>query len=80
MSSSNLDKVEQMEISEPTKMSSTVSTGFFVTKKALIIISSVFIVILVGAILATHFGTKSGQNDTIVTEKPIGKIKLYKKC
>ena len=67
-----------MEISEPNKVSSTVRTGFFVTEKALITISGVFIVILVGAILATHFGTKIGQNDTIFTEKPIGKIKLYK--
>ncbi len=54
-------RIEQLEIIEPTKINqnAVVNTGFFVTNKLLILISVVIGTMLIGSILATHFGTKA---------------------
>lgn len=68
MSDSNKRKISRMEIAEAgEEIGSAVKTGFFVTKKAVIIVSSVSALLLVGVILATHFGTKATLSTTTAT-------------
>lgn len=70
MSDSNKRKISRMEISEAgEEIGSTVKTGFFVTKKVVIIVSSVYALLLVGVILATHFGTKATLSTTTTATK-----------
>ncbi len=54
-------KVEQLEIVEPNNLekNATVNTGYFFTKKLLLLLTVAIGTLYISTILATHFGTKS---------------------